>query len=259
RRRKERREMKFLTPMRNLLFATSLLGGLALTGLIPAAQARQGGNENAYIWTYQYTKGTTVRLRGRLDLSGDFKQNTPDGKEVTEAVNVVIRSVNKQEVKSVSANGEATVQDTTEQYEILLNGVPPPHDKPLPVTYTFSKTGQVLKKAITKDKKSGVPDPRVEALGFLLNEMLAPDKPIKVGDTWKTELNNRFVEGQKVTQTSTLVGMEKVVGIDALKVKVQMSVPFKPDAGEKETLKLEGAYYVDPKGGRKIRTDLDVD
>ncbi|HLK61659.1 MAG TPA: hypothetical protein VKU00_34250 [Chthonomonadaceae bacterium] len=241
-----------------VLLSAALAGSLSFATLLTAAHARQAGNDSTYSWTYQYKKGTTVRLRGRMAITGEIKQEV-NGKTETTPINVEIRSLNKQEVKSVAANGDANVQDTTEQYEIRIDNNPPnPHDKPQPVTRTISKTGQILKQQVAREDAQAQ-NAQVEALSFILSEMIAPDKPIKIGETWKSELNNRFVEGQKVTQTSTLVSAEKIAGVDALKVKVQMSVPTKVNADEKYTLKLDGAYYVDPKDGRKIRADFDLE
>src|SRR5436853_438955 len=103
-----------------LLLSATLIGSLPTAGRPMMAHAQEAGNDTAYVWTYHYKKGEMLRQRGRLEIAGDYKQEI-DGKIEQMPVKVVIRRVERQEVKAVNSGGEATIQDTTEQYEVVYN------------------------------------------------------------------------------------------------------------------------------------------
>src|SRR5205085_2360537 len=149
------------------------------------------------------------------------------------------------EVKDVNEAGDTTLTQTTESSQFTLNGQEQPTDPAAltTTTQTVSKTGLILKQSVA----NGQPEwTKVYEISSMLTVTPAPTQPVKIGDTWKTEMDNRVVEGKKVTVTSTLVGKEKVAGMDALKVRIKMEIPPTADAADSDTIKSEGTYFVEP-------------
>ena len=85
-----------------------------------------------------------------------------------------------------------------------------------------------------------------------------PDKPVKIGESWKSEIDNPVAKEKKLHFTSTLVGKEKLLGLDVLKVKVELSFGMSKDTAEKDEIKSTETYYVDVTGSRIIRTLIKI-
>ena len=76
---------------------------------------------------------------------------------------------------------------------------------------------------------------------------------MKIGGDWKTEIVNPFIPDQKISVKSTLVSKQKLLGIDTLKVKMEMTVPLIKDGLDKDIVHVTNFYYIDPKEGHLIR------
>ncbi|HZO88708.1 MAG TPA: hypothetical protein VFB38_10255 [Chthonomonadaceae bacterium] len=227
----------------------------ALVAALPLAvpqfvRAQDAQDTTPYTWQFNYKKGDVSRYRVTGSLSGQLPNDSGD-------LSIVLKSVMKEEVKNTTDVGEADLGNTMESMEISVNGQPFPSnsDNQPTVTMTVNRNGLVLKRS-AENNQPGLE--QIIALGTLLSNMPVPPMPVKIGDTWKTELDNPLVEGKKVTLTSKLVGKEKVAGIDTLKVRVETSVPTKDGAEAKDTIKAEGVYNVDPQAGRLVRSSYDV-
>ncbi len=201
------------------------------------------------IWTIKYTKGATSRVRQRATITGDAGGNE---------INILLKAVTKRDVKDVAENGDATIATTTESRALSFNGMDLPDDPssyPV-VTQTVSSKGLLVKQSIENSQQGGE---ALEKALAMVSQTPVPDKPVKPGDTWKTDIDNRFVEGKKVTVTSTLIGSEKVSGIDTVRVKTEMAIPPTADATDKNLIKVVGFINVDPKVGRVVRSEYNLD
>lgn len=225
-----------------LLLAGALFAALSFTGVVLAQDAAK--DDTPHTWEFQRKKGDTAKYRQKIAINGMLAGGTE--------IKVEVKTLNKQTVEEVTDTGDATVVTTTESRSVTFNGNPIPDDNEHPkVTQTLSKNGLVLKYTLEKGPEG---QEKLSLLGAVLSATPTPDKPVKVGDSWKTDIDNRLVTGKKVTVESTFVGTEKVLNTDALKIRIKMNVPTKADADDKATVKMDGFYYLDPKTGRLIRT-----
>jgi hypothetical protein len=241
-----------LLPLR-LLTVGALCGNMSFAVCLSVPAQEAAKETPGYNWTLQYKKGETVRYRQSIVIS------YPDarGKNATYSVT----SVNKREVKAITDAGDTTLRETTEAQAIVDNGhtIPDNPENHSILLLTVNKQGVVLKEDL--EKREALESTRSDtdrgmAIMMMAYSRPAPDKAVKTGDTWKTEIDNRLVEGKKVTLTSTFVGKEKIFGVDTLKIKLRMDIPTVVDADAKKTLKIESTYNVDPQTGHLIRDNF---
>lgn len=159
----------------------------------------------------------------------------------------------KEVTKSVKPDGAAVITNSFESASADMNGSPFDLMQFLSgatVTLTQDKYGKV-----SSVKAEGFQGPMADAnidqmfsqstLGFY------PDKPVKIGDSWKFE-SNRNLQGStvKVAGASTLVGIETVDGIKTYKIKSVMD-----NAGQDQAAKIhvESVGNVDAQTGKFVR------
>jgi hypothetical protein len=242
-----------MTGNRPLLASALLAAGVLLAnlpgGVSPAVLA-QGVKQDppktgAQLWTLNYKKGDASRLRIKTTILGKL----PNGQG---EINLVIKAVEKVEVKDVSAKNEVTLVHEPEEVEAIINGVTQSAGGTASIsTWVMSKNG--LARPLEED-----PPNQMGVMQAILSHRPVPASPVKVGDSWKTELDNRLVPGKKVSLLSTFAGSEKLYGIDTLKIKFETSVPTKENSDEKETIRARGVYNLDPKTGHTVRSDITV-
>lgn len=201
---------------------------------------------DSYLWTFQYKKNDTTHMKVLVKIVGKDSAASP---EFHASIDQVIR----RKVQSVNASGDAVILETIEKSQTTYEGEKQPDNAQAQSSLqgTYSKKGLILKE---QTHESGGPL-KMDALSTMLHETPVPDMAVKVGDSWKTETTNRMVEGQKLTISSTLIGPEKCLGVDTIKVKVEMKIPPTAGALEKDFISVEGAYNVDPQSGRMIHSE----
>ncbi len=230
------------------LAAVAAFGCTLALPLISISTAR--ADDTTYSWSLLRKKGEISRYRQRVVVTGSL----PDGTNL----DVHLKSVSKQEVKEVADSGDALVVETVESRSITVNGNAIPDD---PTTYTtikrtFSKSGLVLKSAV----ENATPGSEtLTQMSSMLGATPVPDKAVKIGDSWTTEIDNSVLPGKKSKLYSTAEAVEKVAGIDTIRIKVKLSFPIKADSAEADYVKVEGSYNIDPKTGKMLRASYAVD
>ena len=106
---------------------------------------------------------------------------------------------------------------------------------PVVSTITHDRTGRIVDFTI-----NGSPASSTDRLFTRPDYQYLPDRPVKVSDTWTLEVENPAVKDDKVTQTYTYLGTEKVLGIDTHKIKMTMSLR-QPVKVEAETIRFRDA------------------
>ncbi len=221
-----------------------------LTLPFTAGNVAKADEGTTYSWSLLRKKGEILRYRQRVIVSGAL----PDGTNL----DVHLKSISKQEVKDVSEKGDALVVETVESRSIVVNGNAFPDD---PSTYTtikrtFSKNGLVLK-SVVENATPG--SETLTQMSSMLGATPVPDKAVKIGDNWTTEIENAVIPGKKLKLFSTADSIEKVAGTETLKIKVKLSFPIKADAIEADYVKVEGSYSIDTKTGKLMRASYTVD
>jgi hypothetical protein len=222
------------------LFAVTLSvlpAQVSLAQTAPAVVAKDG----TYTWTVNFTKGETPRYRTYFRISGRQADESGD-------VLITTRAESKHEVKDVLPDGTATYEQLDTAYAATFQNMPLPADKkpPVPVVITYSKAGLMVKRV------NPAADPFDRSQKGIPNLMCvpAPTAPVKIGESWKTEIPNLLVKGQKISITQTLVAAEKVLGVDCLKVTAKYDFPTTYGAQESEISKVDTTVWVEVKTGQ---------
>jgi len=216
-----------------LLPAAGLLISLAGAPLLQVRAHAQG----PYIWTFDHKTGETERFRTYIKITGKTADSSGD-------IVLSLKSSSKHEYKDVSADGTAVFEQSDESREIVFNGMPiafkPAETRP--VTLTVGKNGIYIKRA----------NPNVD-LGTAYREksllaitsLPAPETPVRVGESWTTVMPNPMLKNKMITVTSTLASVERVLGVNALKINLKMEFPYTIDPSDNEVVKVDETYYLD--------------
>lgn len=227
-----------MVPLRRLLSgAFALALSLALPQAVFAQNEKPAQDAKSYVWTFKFKKGDAARNKTKIRMNGILANNVE--------VSILFDLVDKQTVTDITTAGDIVLSTISESVEASVNGKPAPSGKPdnTPFISVLSRSGVLLKR---KSKPNPLTE-QYETLQTVARSYPAPKKPVKVGESWETELDNPLLPGKKVTLISILTGVEKIKGADCLAIDVQASVPTPGENGEKEDIKVTGTYYLDLK------------
>ena len=206
----------------------------------PAVVAKDG----TYSWTVNFTKGEAPRYRTYIKISGRQADESGD-------VLITTRGESKHDVKDVLPDGTATYEQLDTLNAATFQNMPLPADKkpPVPVVITYSKAGIMVKRV------NPAADPFDRSQKGIPNLMCipAPVAPVKVGESWKSEVPNLLVKGQKISITQTLIAAEKVMGVDCLKLTAKYDFPTTYGAQESEISKVDSTIWIEVKTGQVFK------
>ena len=206
----------------------------------PAVVAKDG----TYSWTVNFTKGEAPRYRTYIKISGRQADESGD-------IIITTRGESKHDVKDVLPDGTATYEQLDTLNAATFQNMPLPADKkpPVPVVITYSKAGIMVKRV------NPAADPFDRSQKGIPNLMCipAPVAPVKVGESWKSEVPNLLVKGQKISITQTLVAAEKVMGVDCLKLTSKYDFPTTYGAQESEISKVDSTIWIEVKTGQVFK------
>jgi hypothetical protein len=182
---------------------------LALGG---AGAARAAGDQNATrpeertVTLAQSAKvGDTVRYRSHFTITagaGELK---------------VVRN-SKRTIREIRDNGDLVAEVTDEGGRYTFNGSENETPSGASATLTMDRYGKLLS---YKPQMENTVFISVSALHLLtlMDGIIFPNRPVKPGDSWKTELDNPAVKGKKVALKTIYIGLEKAGDVDAWKVR----------------------------------------
>jgi hypothetical protein len=193
--------------------------------------------DDAYIWTFDYKKGTSERFRTHIKITGKTADGTGD-------IDITTMSVSKHTYIDVAPDGAATYEQLDEKSEVKFNGtaLPDKPDERKPVTLIRGKNGVYLKRSTPG---ADLATTFREKSLLALMSLPVPEKPVKIGESWTSVIPNAMLRNKTITATSTLVGIEKILGRDALKISLKMEFPVALNPRENEVVALEETYYLD--------------
>ena len=236
-----------LAPHKFCTLTLTLAATLALAAGWPAVRGQAA--DETYSWTFQFKPGQVDRFRTYLKLTG---QQVDDSGPIS----LGIKSASRHDIKDVNADGVATWEQLDEQSETFLDGKA--LDKKTtgfkPVTITFGKNGLML----TRVNPAADMFDRSQKSVPAIQSMPVPDKPVKVGESWTSKVANQTLKNTVIDVKSTLVGVEKVLGVDALKIQVEFKFPTTFGAMESEIVKVQETYYLDAKTYQLLRASYTI-
>jgi hypothetical protein len=223
--------------------AVGALCGLILTGpmaVFAETSTSVARMQDAMTLTRKVKAGDSVRYKTTLTLSAN-------GADVT------VEQNRKQTVKEVKESGETVTEITGEGDKLTVNGETNDIPPTAATTVTLDKSGKIL-----SYKPAAADDPYLSTstlhLLTLAEEIIFPDKAVKTGDSWKTEVDNPAVKEKKVVITTTFVGIEKVDGADVWKVKQTLEA----ETAGGGSLKSEMTALVETTTGQTLSAEQSV-
>jgi len=143
-----------------------------------------------------------------------FKSNTTIS---LGGMDIALEQTRKHTIKEIKDKGDVILETKEEGGKVTING----GDMEIPagalITVTLDKYNKIL--SYKPDADNPYLSKSTLHLMAMAERIIFPDKAVKAGDSWKTEIENPAVKDKKVTIKTTFVGKEKVEGVAAWKVK----------------------------------------
>ena len=206
---------------------TLLLFAIALTSAFAAAQE--------YTIKRQPKVGDSIRyqLKAELDLG---------------TLQAVMTGISTEKVTKVEANGSFEIESTSTEGKVEIEGGTQPVKQPGPMLSTYGAMGELV------SLKGQQIDSSVYRMANL-NAFRAPDKAIKVGDSWTRELAADPKTGVVPAKaTFTLEAAETIGEIAVLKFKYAYTEVLGAPGGAT----AEGFMWIDPKDGSLVKSELTI-
>ncbi len=150
---------------------------------------------------------------------------------------VTLTEIVKRTVKEIKPSGDVVFVVAPESRTLVFGGSSP-QNMPVgqSVTETYTKSGK-LQDVQLPDISGGPITPAALQLLIAVNNPIFPDKPVKEGDSWETQLDDPVVKGKQVTIKDTYLGIEKNEGVTLWKIKQTVEAQVN-DTGDKMTSEM---------------------
>lgn len=164
-------------------------------------------------------------------------------------MDVIVTAAQKETVKEVKDNGDVVIETADQGTTLNVGG----QDMDQPAVPAFAITRDKLGKLKeSKEPEGTFMAPEVSKLMALLSSSLLTEKTVKTNDTWETELENPAVKAKKIKVKDTYLGLEKVDGKDAWKIK-QAAEAVVADDGSK--MSYEFTEWINPETGESLKRE----
>jgi hypothetical protein len=213
------------------------------------AAARAGNDPQGEV-----NRADTAVTMTKTSVIGDTVQYKQTIESSASGTDVKVETSRKQRVKEVRDNGEIVITLTDEGGKYTQNGAASDIPAGSPVTVTVDKFNKVLSYK-PQAEGSGYFSPSTRHLLFAVDTIVFPDKAVKPGDTWKTEIDNPAVKGKKVTIRTTFVGAEAAAGVSSWKLKQTLEAAIDMNGG---TITAETTALLDSANWQVIQLDQTV-
>ncbi|HLK55962.1 MAG TPA: hypothetical protein VKU00_05345 [Chthonomonadaceae bacterium] len=190
----------------------------------------------------------------RKDTVGETRALTMKLTSSLMGAEVKVEQKLKETTKEIKKTGEVVVEQKDEGSKVSINGMDMDQPPGPSATTTRTKLGKMVDWKVDKEDEQFL-SLKLQRLLEALNETLFPEKAVKAGDSWETEIANPVIEDKKVKVKSTYVGTDKVDGVDLWKIK-QTAEPVVNGDGDKVT--HEQTVWIDPANGRLVKAEQEV-
>jgi len=215
------------------------LGIVALTGVC-AARADDAKKDDAPAkLAISFKVGDSARVKTNTSIS-------------VGGMDIALEQTRKHTIKEIKDKGDVVLETKEEGGKVNVNGT----DQDIPgggiVMVTLDKYNKIL--TYKPDAENPYLSKSTLHLMALAERIIFPDKAVKAGDSWKTEIDNPAVKDKKVTIKTTFVGMEKAEGVDAWKVK--QTLEAETEGNGKMT--AEVTFLLDASNGQLISGESEL-
>ncbi len=240
--------------LRNVGAGRSLIGlsaALCVGSLVLAARHAHGlpgrpADDGAYTLQRVYTKGEVDRYKMKAEVHSD-------GSAFNGATKIVINIVLKEQTRTVKDDGNAVLNDISEQASADLGD-----NNKTDLTAFLPAITQ------TRDRQSHILESKIEGglpgAGDMVSQIanalrcFYPSKPVKIGDSWDIEYDDKKPTSTSKTKgKSTLLAIEAVGGMQTAKIRVVTDSSGEvEDPGSHEKAKVSS--HLDQVGNMDIKT-----
>jgi hypothetical protein len=162
-----------------------------------------------------------MTIRNRVVVKGNFA-----GKDV------VVTQTERESIKEIKPNGDVVGIGSTESTVVSVDGMEIEQPALPAVTETRDRRGKLINLAVG-DSASAGPDMETQSLLASLDAVILPEKPVKPGDTWTTDITNPLDKKRKLTITTVYTGAETSDGVAIY--KFTQSASFAIHEGDEKT------------------------
>jgi hypothetical protein len=212
--------MRRLTRM---LMAAVLMGFLG--GVVLPVLAQEG---TGYKLRRVFKVNDIRRYKIVMDMNGELQMG-----ENSIPVNMQMVMVYREKVAGIK-DGKATVHTTIESMKMYVNGqefasLPSSDPSSMVITTIVDDRNRVheirgLEKLAIGNPGLGMGNMNIGT--SFASPALFPEEEIRVGQTWETEFPLPRAKDLRLSATQTFVGVEKVGGVDAARIKTELEVPY---------------------------------
>jgi hypothetical protein len=212
--------------------AVAAFAALAIAGSIVRA-------DDTYTIKRTFKAGETDRYKTTLDI------------EAAGGMKLQIAFATTEKTLELKDDGSMVRSITVESADLLLNGqaMPMPGFKPATIKSSFDKDGKPIK----EEGEAG----QFRQMISMTRPIAEADRPLKIGEEWKTEVPTVKDGTKKLNVTVTLVGLEprsETVSADAFKIKtVADGVVPGPEGDQK--VRIESVSLVARDTGTALRVE----
>jgi hypothetical protein len=210
--------------MLNTRIVTVAAALLCAANLVRAQEAPAGSSEKTFTPVFKYTVGELLTYSMKMTMKMEMKGEQGD-LPLPGGENVMSGKAKLKTVK-VKPDGTGVVHYTMSNFSMQMMGQTMQMPEMPPVTMEMDSRGRT--KVVNAPAAQGNP-----MMGQFMNMqqgpnsgIILPDRPIKVGDTWETEVDVPGVAGQKAKATCKLAAVEQVGGQEALRIEQVMEGPM---------------------------------
>lgn len=244
----------------------AVLAGIFMALAAVAASAQ----DKTYNLAVKYTVGDLLTYKMQMNTNMELK--TPDGNPgPLPAMEMVMSTTTRMKTAGIKPDGTAVITTRNEKGEMTMMGNTVPIPKTPDVTLEIDKRGVGKMRGLEKIEGAQVLSQFMNMNQLPTTGAVLPDHPVKIGDSWETEIPSPM--GGTVKFTSTLLGVEQVGGQETLKIKQVMTMPMnfkigpdtKPTTDEdKAMLIMKGDYIMNglvnilEENGRLIKMAADI-
>lgn len=208
---------------------------LGLTSAVCALLAGTAGpvgaaEDQAVTLCWSPKAGDSVRYRTtiKLDIGGN---------------DIVVEQNRRHVVRRIKDSRDVVIVVEEEGGKVIAGGAENAIPAGAPTTITLDKSNKVLEFQVERDDNPYL-SAAAQHLIALIDRIVLPEKPVKPGDSWTTEVDNPRVKGRKVTIKSVYVGEDKADGVPVWKIKQTVEADTDESGGKlkaESTARLEAA------------------
>ena len=221
--------------------------------VLPLSLSAMQPEAKTYSWKWRYKAGEVWKEKSHIGVSGQVKVL---GLGVSGQV--YIDSVESNKIIALLADGDAALRVQLLSQKSTYNGTENQKNDDVGKFFDGHVTPQGIYRRNMDSHGSTSPGDVPKLSGHLSNRPI-PTEPVKIGESWITQVDNLYLPGKKVDFVSTLTEVRELVGSEILQVEYKVAYPKKDGAEGDELVKITGSYSFYPSSSQLISEEINIE